>query len=145
MNSQDDDGVKVMKNFVRIAAVFIMMLFIQSCSTNNLEMQAEEQVTVFRNYFAAHEYKKIYESCADELRKNIPEDDFVKEMGKIEKNLGTFVSSSRQNMEIQEFLIGGSRVKLIYLSKYSKATVIETFIFINIDGKLMLYNYYPSK
>jgi len=55
--------------FTRIATIFVVLIFSQSCSSGALEKQTDEQVNYFRNHFATHEYAKIYEFCSDEFRK----------------------------------------------------------------------------
>jgi len=57
------------------------------------------------------------------LEKKITENDFEIVMNKNSEMLGSFISASRQKMEIQKFLFSKPRVEVVYLSKYSKITV----------------------
>ena len=105
--------------------------------------QAVEQVSIFRKNFAAHKYVEIYNQSSDEFKKSIKEYEFIKFMDNASKKLGIFESTSIQKKTIMQWLIiEKPRIELTYLSKYSKATIFESFVFIVDDNnKIGFFGY----
>ncbi|WP_051278868.1 DUF4019 domain-containing protein [Chitinilyticum aquatile] len=121
--------------------LLLAAIFLVSCSMSEDYKQAEQSVPRFHSSYDAGEFKAIYSTAGNELKKATTEERFVKFMTAVHQKLGEVTSSKATGKNIN-YNTSGTYVTLNFVTTFSKGKGTEQFVYHVKDGKPLLIGYH---
>jgi len=129
------------KLFVGIAALLLSITCFAFPGSEDVA-QVTKEIDVYHARQNDMKFKEIYNDLHSDIKKVIPEKEFVDHLAKFKESYGLYESGLLIKSTVSDAVFGERKVIILYRSKYAKETIKEEFTFKKSgDGKWAIAKY----
>lgn len=118
-----------------------LLLFISSCTITKDKELAEKSTAKFHSQYNAGQFHEVYSDAAEDMKKTLTEDNFMRLMISIRKKLGILKEANQTGFQITSNL-GHTYITVLYEANFEKDKAEEQFTWITNGNHASLIGYH---
>lgn len=129
------------KKLLLVFSLYLLVSISISCNPINEKNTVEQRVLEFRQRIKNKEFEKTYEQASLRFRQATNKVDFISALSKMSSEIGEPGNFTLESWKVNNDLINGTQVILIYKSKKEDKIALEEYVFVKEREDWLLFNY----